>query len=353
LKNTTIRSVLNRIYVNIYILTKRRKLWIWLGLLSIAIHFILTFIPEFTEAVYSRGIYSVVRYMLDYTVGWLPFSLAYILTLFVVFLLVRSIANMFTNWLRFGLRVWKTELKKLVLSWAAFAGATTFFFYLFWGYNLARVPLDETLNINTRKLSRNELLIEANYARKMAIEARRQVPNATDKAFGKGFLPNGLEDKMRANMEKVLDHFGYPTPGRIRCRHAWPQGFLKSMRVSGIYVPFTGEAHVDQTLSPILTPLTMAHEMAHGFGFTSEAEANFLAYLACEISEDPRIIYSGRITLLIYITHELWFVPMVFQKGILADLREYGIFGHDSSYSKMILLVAAWRRSKHFPLKID
>jgi hypothetical protein len=37
----------------------------------------------------------------------------------------------------------------------------------------------------------------------------------------------------------------------------------------------------------------MAHEMAHGYGFTDEGTCNFLAYLACIRSKNSFIQYAG------------------------------------------------------------
>ena len=37
----------------------------------------------------------------------------------------------------------------------------------------------------------------------------------------------------------------------------------------------------------------MMHEQTHLRGFMNEAEANFVAYLACENSSDPYFEYSG------------------------------------------------------------
>jgi hypothetical protein len=47
-------------------------------------------------------------------------------------------------------------------------------------------------------------------------------------------------------------------------------------------------------------PFVLAHEKAHQFGVTSEAEANFVAFVICVKSEDQRLRYSGYQSLLLY-----------------------------------------------------
>ena len=42
-------------------------------------------------------------------------------------------------------------------------------------------------------------------------------------------------------------------------------------------------------------PFTWAHEFTHGYGITSEAACNFIAYLACKESDDPLIQYAGHL----------------------------------------------------------
>jgi len=65
------------------------------------------------------------------------------------------------------------------------------------------------------------------------------------------------------------------------------------MSIAGIYNPFTGEANLDNALPSLPRIFTIAHEIAHGYGITSEAEANFVAFLACHQSGDALGNYAG------------------------------------------------------------
>jgi hypothetical protein len=63
--------------------------------------------------------------------------------------------------------------------------------------------------------------------------------------------------------------------------------------ITGIYSPFTGEAHVNATVPEPELPFTASHEIAHARGFAREDEANYLAYLACSRHPDRDFAYSG------------------------------------------------------------
>jgi hypothetical protein len=70
-------------------------------------------------------------------------------------------------------------------------------------------------------------------------------------------------------------------------------GLMSALGISGIYSPFTAEAHVNAQVPLTEVAFVAAHEVAHGRGFAREDEANFLAYVVCRSSSEPGIRYSG------------------------------------------------------------
>ena len=68
---------------------------------------------------------------------------------------------------------------------------------------------------------------------------------------------------------------------------------MSRFNYTGFYFPFTGEANINVDPPPCLIPATVAHEMAHQRGISSEQEANFVGILACLESGDPLYVYSG------------------------------------------------------------
>ena len=63
--------------------------------------------------------------------------------------------------------------------------------------------------------------------------------------------------------------------------------------VLGFIGPFLCESQLNRELQDIEYPFTMAHELAHLAGVTSEAEANYWAYTYCRQSCNPAVQYSG------------------------------------------------------------
>jgi len=57
-------------------------------------------------------------------------------------------------------------------------------------------------------------------------------------------------------------------------------------------------------LFPLDYPYVLAHEKAHQFAITSEAEANLAAFVVCSTSEDKRLRYSAAINMLLYFLND-------------------------------------------------
>jgi hypothetical protein len=172
---------------------------------------------------------------------------------------------------------------------------------------------------------------------------------------------------------------GYPTVGRVLVKKLWPGGLLMRFGSSGFYLPFTGEAYISANLTPVEIPFAVAHEMAHGYGFSQEGTCNFLAYLACISSEDPFIKYSGCLVYYSHISADLYRAsPGEYRElnkklppGIVADrvkkyknwqqyqgwltdwsqkvydtyLKTQGVREGIKSYDRLVILTTAWRKS--------
>jgi len=76
-------------------------------------------------------------------------------------------------------------------------------------------------------------------------------------------------------------------------RRAFLSPALSRLGISGIYSPFTAEAHVNGEVAPWLLPFTAAHELAHYRGFAREDEANFIAWQVLRRCPEPALAYSG------------------------------------------------------------
>jgi hypothetical protein len=354
---------------------------ILLGIFAILLKYIFSWNPLIAEVVYSRGIFIGVRYLFDYSIGLLPFSSLYLFAPLILVIIIVKIKTWLKAKKQAGERIKAgTRLAKFFLSMAAFLGVVIFLFYFLWGLNYERLPVESFLDLEVTPLDISEIKEEAFLILKKAEISRRGIDGSSNPLIDAGIIPADLTKDVRKSLVRVLKSIGYPAPGRVPGRGLWPGGALMSFGVSGFYNPLTGEANISSGLTPLEIPFSMAHEMAHGYGFTEEGTANFFGYLACIHAKSPFIQYSGYLNYLSYLVNELakvsgkeyvklrekippgiisdwaqiyknwaryrgWLME-VGQKVNDAYLKTQGIKTGIKSYNRLILLVSAWRKSR-------
>jgi hypothetical protein len=355
---------------------KTNLLWISLGAAALLLRALLSASPELIEQYYSRGLFLGIRLFIDYLLAWLPFPLLY---LFLPVLLYWVIARLRSWWFKPYGSHWR-KAGALLLQLAAFLGGGVFFFLFLWGYNYGRVPLEEQLGLNMQPLSRSQLKKEL-YEEGARLRAlRREIPGLRTASIAEEALPEHLEQLLRESLEAWLQEQGFPAVGKVRGKLIYPKGIFLRFSSSGLYFPWTGEGHVDAGLHPLQKISVMAHELGHGYGFGYEGTCNFLSYLACTRVDDPLIAYAGHLnywrTLAINYRR---FAPDAYKAyreslplGIQADLdainetllkypdlmpdlrykaydaylKAQGIEEGIKNYSRVIMLVHAWKESQ-------
>lgn len=268
--------------------TRKQLIWIALGVLAIGLRILAKWSPSAVEALYSRGLFLGVRWLIDYLLAWLPFPLIYPFVLILGYWLFRSLVLFFRR-----RDPWQRKLSQALLGLGAFLGGAAFFFFFLWGYNYSRVAIEQQLAIDPVPLSVDELYEELAATTDTLIQWRARIPGITDSAFTADLLPPNLEREVRNDLERWLDRHGFPTVGRVRGRMLYPKGIFLRFSSAGLYWPFTGEGHIDAGLHPVVYPYVLSHEMSHGYGFGDEGTCNFLAYLATTGSVHPANAYSG------------------------------------------------------------
>lgn len=314
-----------------------------LGLIAILVRVLLGFSPELTERVYSRGFFVGIRYFLDYTLGWFPIPLVQVLLVGLFIFIVYKTQNLIRTHQSF-----LKSFKRVSFGIVSFCFGVIFFFLVLWGYNYGRLPIENSMQLTPHPLTFSELKTELEINTQEVSAARLNLPNITDSAIQKTFLPNDLESEVRTEVEKLLEKLNYPTAGTVRGRQLRPKGILLRFSTAGVYFPWTGESNIDAGLHPIQIPFTMAHEFAHGYGFTDEGTCNFLAYLACIQSENPIFEYSGHLSYWRYLASSYrqndregyleYFKTL--PKGMVEDL--YAIDANSDKYPDILV---SWRNT--------
>ncbi|MFZ7103642.1 MAG: DUF3810 domain-containing protein [Peptococcaceae bacterium] len=289
--------------------------------LGFLISFSLSYRPELIEDYYARVVYQYLARGLSRLTGLLPFSLAELIIIFLVFFsIIVIIRTIFFK---------KIPVKSLLGGAAMGISLVYFLFILLWGLNYHRQPFAEIAGLEVRPSSVEEL---EELCTKLIGEVNRLRPFVTENDQGITSNPAGDRDVFaRAGEGYRTAAAIYPELGGDFGR---PKGvFLSHLMcytgISGVYFPFTAEANVNTLTPDPMLPATTCHEMAHQRGFAREDEANFIAYLTCTMHPDIYFQYSGNLLALIHSMNALYRYNPVgyrdlsqeYNRGVRDDLK--------------------------------
>jgi hypothetical protein len=248
--------------------------------------------PASTEKIYSRGIYPVIASVLSPVSNLLPFSVDDIFYISLIFAFV-----LFT--ILVILR--KISIKKYLLMLINTIAVVYTAFYWLWGFNYFRDDLYQRLKLREQKASTENFREALDF-----IIAEANNNNVDTFTLSKKEI-NTLIERSYKDMSPFLN-INYPQGKREPKVITFSMLFAKAT-ISGYFGPFFNEIHINKYLLPVEYPWTLAHEKAHQFGVTSEAEANFYAWLTCSNSTDKQIKYTGSLNLLFYFLYEAKKLP--------------------------------------------
>ncbi len=261
--------------------------------------------PAWVEAHYVRGLLGNIPWGLSWLTGWAPFSVAevglgIILAIEVLLLLMAS-SDVLARKRRLGNALWGGFAHLLDL--AAFALPL---FYLVWGMSYGRPKAAERLGyepylpVAGEQLPVDELQALAAWSVDRTNEAYRAIHGDVDDGLTVTEVPEGLDlhpilEASYASMQADLGESDLFARERGPFKEPRVAGTVMSwFGISGIYVPFTGEATVNPLPPSWSRVHTTAHEKAHQRLVASEDEANFYGALACLYSDVPVVQYAGR-----------------------------------------------------------
>lgn len=277
--------------------------------------------PEFVEKYYSLGFYPILSKVSRYIFGWVPFSVGDVFYLLIGLMAIR--------WVYKNLRRLRFEPQWFFIDIIATVSVIYFMFHVLWGFNYYRLPLhqslqleseytyDELLNTTKRFIEKsNAMHRELGYSDSVKID----LPYSQAKLFDKSM--NGYQ-----NLEKEYPQLAY-SPRSIK-KSGWSTG-LSYLGYSGYLNPFSGEAQVNNLVKTYKFPVVACHEEAHQIGYAAENEANFIATLATLHNDDPYIQYAGYIFTLRYLINDVarkdetqyYALVETINPGIMASYKE-------------------------------
>jgi len=289
----------------------RAALPIWLALATFGLTELFSRHPKVTEAFYSQTLYPVIAFLLSFVSKWFSFSLddAFYLLL-AIFLMTIFLMIIFRK-IKFG-RFLLLILQTLSICYVLF--------YWFWGFNYYRSGINDRLEISKSKpdtvqfvrvlenliAQTNESYCSFDSMTKAEISALVETSYQNNSAFLKLNYPQGKR---------------VPKPITL-------SNFFAKASIAGYYGPFFSEVHLNDSLLMIEYPQVLAHESAHQFGITSEAEANFYGWLVCAKSNSKHLRYSANISMINYFLSQGRrlhnFADLVHQinKPVIDDIRK-------------------------------
>ena len=261
-----------------------------LGLLTFFINFLASLgLQKEIYLAYSRFIFPVIRTIYDNTIGNLPFPSFYLPFFGLIIYLITFLYNYFkSNKINNN----KHSCKSIMLFIASALGWIYFLFNFLWAFNYYRPSLESTLELPKIEIDSNILVNELTQVTETLNSQKSHLVRNKAEWNEKPDLKK-LEDDIRISQVDLIHGWGDELSGRVRVRLLYPKGLLLSISTAGVYIPFSCEGHIDPGMHPLQWPFTIAHEMAHGYGYTDEGECNFIGFLTCIQTKDAYIQYSG------------------------------------------------------------
>ena len=237
---------------------------------------------------YMIKIYPSLAAFLSFFSRLIPFSLLDTFIILAVITFLFSVVLMFLRKLKF-----LSWLRIIVLSvlWMIV------WFYIAWGIGYFRFDFYGRFDTESAKEDREffESLVE------------RYIDS-----LNKSYIADPHFEEIEIDEEIELMYSNYhellriPHPcGWRRTKKTIFESMMTKMGVSGYFGPFFNEVHLNGYNLPITYPFTLAHEKAHQFGISHEAECNLYAAVICNSSSHPLVRYSGYLKTVLYLMGNL------------------------------------------------
>lgn len=296
--------------------------------LSLLLTYISSRFPTLIERFYSNGLYRLIGRGLSRATGIFPFSVGEAAVIVFVLLVITYLFRMLV------LAVKSKEKRKfiiwnLIVNVLVIFSVVYFAFIITWGLNYYRLPFAEIIGLEVRPASVEEL----GQVCENLIERTNKLRVQTAESENGVMQPTGKTQDLFHRASRGYDNAARMIP-KLGGRFGPPKGVLFSYQMSftgitGVYFPFTGEANVNTNNPALLIPFTACHEMAHQRGFAREDEANYIAYLTCNLHPDTDFQYSGTLAALIHTMNMLQNYDIEkynelrkgYSKGVIKDLN--------------------------------
>ena len=261
-------------------LTIRRRAAVCVALVALAAIAAVIPLPAlWVERWYSQGFYVSLQSVLTPLSNVVPI---FLVDIGGAVLLATGIAAMVAHSRRNG---WKATLVATSLATIAAAAALYLVFLFTWGLNYRRMPLEEKLAYDSARVSKEAALRLG----RITIQHINQGHGPAHNGVGGPSLEQAFADALRAVGQRGVTAIGRPKRSLLSL-------YFRYAAIDGMTDPIFLDILINPEVLPMERPEVLTHEWAHLAGYADEAEANFIAWLAC-VRGDAMAQYSGWLSL--------------------------------------------------------
>lgn len=300
---------------------------IWLGVAT-GWAYLLARIPKTAHLLQTAM--QPVRKLLGTASGQVRFSVAQVLLVLFGLLCVFFVGALLFFLVRGRMR----SAGRLALRGVRVGLALVLLFSLLWTSWYQQTPLSELLGLDRRDLSAPELYETMNQLVAQLNESCGQVARNEDGVFVLAEPTETLLLQAQAIARAGAERYPFLTGVTAGVKGIALSSVLDRLQLGGFYFPYTAEANINTHLPAMSLPASALHELSHQQGIAREEEACFFAFLLCEQSENPEVVYSGRMYAYLYLSNALYTAdPALFHQAVAsldsriwADLADYNAY---------------------------
>ncbi len=281
-----------------------KKIQIKIGLLITQIILIqgVSYFPKFITQYYTEGLYPKISYVQRFIFGSVSFSLgdlfyAVLVIGFIVWI-IRAALSRFRN----GKALFNTFLLWINVLYIVFN--------LFWGLNYYKEPFLEQFNIQKQAGTDADLFELTEWIIYQTNELREGTEENEKGVFQNEGSFEETAQKVMVSYDALCEELDIENYTNKPLYISWYSELISYLGIGGYYNPFLGTAQINGTILPHDYGMTLSHELAHQYGFASEKEANYVAFLNGMNSQDIDLQYSvcyNTLWLLLYEVYKIDF----------------------------------------------
>jgi hypothetical protein len=237
---------------------------------------LLPFPAATVERVYSTGFYLHFQNIVTPLTNAVPIAL---FDLAVAALVAFALWRLIVQTRRLGF--WPA-LRGSVQPGLTLAASAYLVFLAFWGLNYRRVPLEQKIDFDGARVTRDAM-------RALGTASVQMLNAGYESAHASSQSGPTLEEAF-VSAQRLLGGQRPATPGVLK--RSLLQMYFRQAAIDGMTDPWFLEVIVNPDTLPFERPFVVLHEWGHLAGYAHEAEANFLAWVAC-LQGNALAKYSG------------------------------------------------------------